>query len=476
MAARSPPQSTSGRNATEAPPAPPAAPPPAAAATTTANVESRGGGGGDFDPFALRNLKHPTNEVDSMVHLMKGSMGSGILGMPKAVQNGGLWFSLAVTPVIGFICTYCVHMLVISAHELYHRERVPQLDFSEVAELGFKTGPKRTRFLSNIAKHSVNWLMSINLLGTCCIYLVFIASNMKQVMEFHGYAVVDIRVYIVCLLPFVLLFIVVRDLKYLSPTSMLANALIIVGMIICFYYMLSDVPNPSERHAVGHYSTVPLYFSTVIFALEGIGVVMPLENNMRDPRRFPGCPGVLGFGFTITTVLYTTVGFFGYLKYGDSTQGAITLNLPVEEGLAQSVKIMMSVAIFFTYFLQFYVPFEIIMKAIERRWGEQSVARETTYRLLLGVMTVIIAVAVPRLDVFMSLIGALCLASLGLILPPAIEMVVFWDKEGGRGRGNWKVYKNIAIISFGICALLLGTATSLINLVEFYVNPDDGSI
>lgn len=121
------------------------------------------------------------------MHLMKGSMGSGILGMPKAVQNGGLWFALAVTPVIGFICTYCVHMLVgslasaawplgaaatidhriakrtayrllslpvqvVSAHELYHRERVPQLDFSEVAELGFKTGPKRTRFLSSIAK------------------------------------------------------------------------------------------------------------------------------------------------------------------------------------------------------------------------------------------------------------------------------------------------------------------------------------
>lgn len=90
----------------------------------------------------------------------------------------------------------------------------------------------------------------------------------------------------------------------------------------------------------------------------------------------------------------------------------------------------------------------------------------------LSFAAVCVAVAVPRLDVFMSLIGALCLASLGLIMPPAIEMVVFWEKEGGRGRGNWKVYKNIAIISFGVCALILGTATSLINLVEFYINPE----
>lgn len=68
----------------------------------------------------------------------------------------------------------------------------------------------------------------------------------------------------------------------------------------------------------------------------------------------------------------------------------------------------------------------------------------------------------------MSLIGALCLASLGLILPPAIEMVVFWEKEGAMGKGNWKVYKNIVIIFLGLCGLILGTTTSLINLVKVY--------
>ena len=58
---------------------------------------------------------------------------------------------------------------------------------------------------------------------------------------------------------------------------------------------------------------------------------MPLENNMKNPRRFSGCPGVVGFGFAVTTILYTTVGFFGYLKYGSATKDAITLNLPVTD-------------------------------------------------------------------------------------------------------------------------------------------------
>jgi proton-coupled amino acid transporter len=59
--------------------------------------------------------------------------------------------------------------------------------------------------------------------------------------------------------------------------------------------------------------------------------VMPLENNMKTPSHFIGCPGVLNFGMAIVVTLYTGVGFFGFLQYGDDTKGSITLNLPVTE-------------------------------------------------------------------------------------------------------------------------------------------------
>lgn len=57
---------------------------------------------------------------------------------------------------------------------------------------------------------------------------------------------------------------------------------------------------------------------------------MPLENNMKTPQSFIGCPGVLNFGMGVVVTLYTAVGFFGYLRYGDETQASITLNLPNE--------------------------------------------------------------------------------------------------------------------------------------------------
>lgn len=60
--------------------------------------------------------------------------------------------------------------------------------------------------------------------------------------------------------------------------------------------------------------------------------VLPLENNMKTPQDFGGLTGVLNTGMVIVACLYTAVGFFGYLKYGELTKlGSITLNLPQGE-------------------------------------------------------------------------------------------------------------------------------------------------
>lgn len=60
--------------------------------------------------------------------------------------------------------------------------------------------------------------------------------------------------------------------------------------------------------------------------------VLPLENNMKNPQDFGGWNGVLNTGMVIVAALYTSVGFFGYLKYGDkAVLGSVTLLLPPDE-------------------------------------------------------------------------------------------------------------------------------------------------
>lgn len=65
--------------------------------------------------------------------------------------------------------------------------------------------------------------------------------------------------------------------------------------------------------------------------MEAIGVVMPLENQMKTPQNFVGICGVLNKGMGGVTLVYIMLGFLGYLKYGDATTDNIPLNLPTGE-------------------------------------------------------------------------------------------------------------------------------------------------
>lgn len=53
-------------------------------------------------------------DIGTLVHLLKSSLGTGVLAMPMAFKNGGLIFGFVGTIVVGIICTHCVYILVSS--------------------------------------------------------------------------------------------------------------------------------------------------------------------------------------------------------------------------------------------------------------------------------------------------------------------------------------------------------------------------
>uniref|UniRef100_A0A0K8TLL5 Putative amino acid transporter n=1 Tax=Tabanus bromius TaxID=304241 RepID=A0A0K8TLL5_TABBR len=419
-----------------------------------------------YNPSLHRTLEHPTSNLDTMIHLLKGNIGTGILAMPGAFKHAGLYLGFVGTLIMGVICTHCMHILVNCAHELCRRLQVPSLSFAEVAYNSFDTGPIGLRRYSSFARSAVNCFLFITQMGFCCVYFKFVALNVEQIIA-HYFDKVDLHVYIFIVLLFALIILnLVRNLKYLTPVSFFAALLTVIGLSFTFYYMLQDLPRPSSVRPIAPWAELPLYFGTAIYAFEGIGVVLPLENNMKTPEAFLGLTGVLNTGMVIVALLYTSVGFFGYLKYGDNVHGSITLDLPADQTLAQMVCVMMSIAIFLSYSLQFYVPMNIIQPRIQQHCATEKgrYIADVVIRICLITFTFVLAFIVKNLESIISLVGAVSSSTLALIAPPIIEIVAFWPV--GYGKWNWILWKDIGIFLFGVFGFVFGTYASLMEIME----------
>lgn len=71
----------------------------------------------------------------------------------------------------------------------------------------------------------------------------------------------------------------IRNLKFIARLSAIANICMLVGLTVILYYCATNLPPVSSRTAIGHWSSIPLYFGTSIFAFEGISLVSFVDTN-----------------------------------------------------------------------------------------------------------------------------------------------------------------------------------------------------
>lgn len=64
-------------------------------------------------------------------------------------------------------------------------------------------------------------------------------------------------------------------MQYITPFSLTAGALMTVGFIFTFYYLVRDLGTGQveARPFFAGWEKMPLYFSSAIYAFEGIGLV-----------------------------------------------------------------------------------------------------------------------------------------------------------------------------------------------------------
>ncbi|KAL0839719.1 hypothetical protein ABMA28_016365 [Loxostege sticticalis] len=418
-----------------------------------------------YNPFEHRVVEKPNSDIRSLANLIKSSLGSGLLAVPLAFANAGWGVGLVGTVIIAFICGHCVHMFVETSRGCCRLEKKPLLGYAETCRAAFANGPKPVRKLAKAASIFAEFSLFFTYIGVCCIFTVLIADSIKQIFDtYFPVFILSVEYYCLIILVPLCLMCQIRHLKYLAPFSLLANILLVTTFAICLYYIFEGEINYQDKRVVGDIARFPAFLSTVIFAMEGIGVVMPVENAMKKPQHFLGCPSVLVIAMTAIMLLYGSLGLFGYFKYGDVLRGSITLNLPVDDWPAICAKCFIALSITFTYPLHFFVVIDIITRYSrpyikeEHRNIAQVISRTAIVILCGG-----IGIALPMLEQIINLVGALFYSILGLIIPGVIETVFRWENLG---RFNWILWKNVLIVLFGLLALVSGCAVTILDIIE----------
>ena len=57
------------------------------------------------------------------------------------------------------------------------------VSYADVAECAFAGGPKKYRKYSVAARKTINIFLCVTQIGVCCVYLVFVSTNLKAVSK-----------------------------------------------------------------------------------------------------------------------------------------------------------------------------------------------------------------------------------------------------------------------------------------------------
>ena len=324
--------------------------------------------------------------VATFQNLVKPFIGAGILALPASFKQGGLLASVLLMALMALMANYCIRCLLhclqqatepgylsprqtaslkasassllsplvdSSTSSLAH----PSLQRMEWAASYSATSPPTFRDIGELAfgawgKYAVDVSLVASQLGFCTAYVAFIGENMAAV-----FPSIPSHHWMLLAMTALMLLCQIRQVATIAFTSAIGNAVYLVSIAIIF----AD----GARHGVSaqlssrwvEWSGLPLVFGTACFALEGIGLILPVKAAMRDAdqHRFFS---LLNLAVALVASAYIVFGAMGYVLYGDAVVAPVTGNLT--PGLASdAVKVSLCVSLFFSYILQLFPVVDI---------------------------------------------------------------------------------------------------------------------
>ena len=350
------------------------------------------GGSGQNSPMAATLL------------LLKSFVGTGVLFLPRAYLNGGMLFSNLVLLGVAALSYYCFVLLVTT------RLKVDG-SFGDIG--GILYG----KWMRNLILTSI----VLSQIGFVAAYIVFTSENLQAFIlaVTKCKTVIPITWLIIMQMVVFLPFSLLRDIEKLGFTALIADAFIVIGLAYLFYFDIFTLSTEGLADIVMfNKKDWTLFIGTAIFTFEGIGLIIPIQESMKRPEKFPKVMFVV---MIIITTLFIVMGAVSYAAYGSKTETVVLLNLPQDDKFVNGVQFLYSLAILLSTPLQIFPAIRITENALFTKSGKYNPYikwQKNIYRFFIVALCAVIAwIGADNLDKFVALVGNFACIPLVYIYP-----------------------------------------------------------
>jgi len=410
--------------------------------------------------------------TSAVLGIIKGMVGPAILYLPHGFANAGYVASIPILIMATILFLSSSACLLDSwKHENLKEKRSSNTSriILSYPELAYRALGYRGELVTKVG-------IALMQSGVCLTYIIFVSQNLQTCANLIWGTDLPASYFIIVMLLFQIPLSWIRDIRKLTLTNLIANILILYGLIACLSFAFEEAASSKEgrpplEEIAYKFDNLDafnsgwfLFIGTSVLLFEGsITLLVPLQEAVyreEDRERFPAVYQRVILG------IITFYAFFGltcWMAFGDDVRTVMTTSLPSGK-LATTVQLAYSFAVIFTFPLQNFPSLEIACRSIasclESTCGEGSSfasQRNVIASLLVCLLGVIAAMTMERLDKLVSLMGSLIGCPLAFLLPPMIHNNI--DPSLSKSR---RVTNNI--VSFlGLCSMVLASVTTLLT-------------
>lgn len=251
----------------------------------------------------------------------------------------------------------------------------------------------------------------------------------------------------------------VRKIQIFAHTHVFADCMIVMTIVVVVVYGVIQLGNHGQQINDTEFIDNKNWQTAIgfaVYAYEGIGIVMPVQDVCRDQKKYPGIVyGVI----TTCAIIFVGFGMFCVFAWGPALNTPLITDVLPDNNFIYIVKFLFCLNLVFSYPLQLYPAHIVIENYLYVGW-EKSKKRQwakNISRAALVLFTILFTMWLDKkISNFLSILGALTCTPIAFTFPAWFHYTAVANTQKDKAI-------DIGIMIFSFACTVYCTLTGILN-------------